>query len=135
MLFPYLNLLPQVIFWPDNILDLFKKFNVKKNFDFLSGIKTYSWITNINNIESLIIISVDTDSYDFFMTEAILKVASFRKFKVVIQKKVGKVKLKNFSKKDMTGTFFHENQFNTQGGYQPRVIMMEYNANFEVCKH
>jgi len=62
--------LRKVIFWPDNILDLFKKFNVKKNFDFLS---------------------VDTDSYDFFMTEAILK-----------------------------------------GGYQPRVIMMEYNANFEL---
>jgi len=62
--------LRKVIFWPDNILGLFRKFNVEKKFDFLS---------------------VDTDSYDFFMTEAILK-----------------------------------------GGYQPRVIMAEYNANFEL---
>ena len=45
----------QVIFWPDNIVDLFKRFGVKKNFDFLSE---------------------DSDSYDFFMTEAILKVSS-----------------------------------------------------------
>ena len=43
----------QVIFWPNNIVDLFKQFGVKKNFDFLSE---------------------DSDSYDFFMTEAILKV-------------------------------------------------------------
>ena len=45
----------QVIFWPDNIVGLFKRFGVKKNFDFLSE---------------------DSDSYDFFMTEAILEVAS-----------------------------------------------------------
>ena len=44
----------QVIFWPDNIVDLFKRFGVKKNFDFLSE---------------------DSDSYDFFMTEAILEVS------------------------------------------------------------
>ena len=43
----------QVIFWPDNIVGLFKRFGVKKNFDFLSE---------------------DSDSYDFFMTEAILEV-------------------------------------------------------------
>ena len=45
----------QVIFWPDNIVSLFKRFGVKKNFDFLSE---------------------DSDSYDFFMTEAILEVSS-----------------------------------------------------------
>ena len=28
----------------------------------------------------------------------------------------------------------HPDKFNSQGGYQPRVIMMEYNANFEVGK-
>ena len=28
----------------------------------------------------------------------------------------------------------HPDEFKTQGGYQPRVIMMEYNANFEVSK-
>ena len=50
----------QVIFWPDNIVGLFKRFGVKKNFDFLSE---------------------DSDSYDFFMTEAILEVTS---------KKIGK---------------------------------------------
>ena len=43
----------QVIFWPDNIVGLFERFGVKKNFDFLSE---------------------DSDSYDFFMTEAILEV-------------------------------------------------------------
>jgi hypothetical protein len=59
-----------VIFWPDNILQLFTQFGVKKKFDFLS---------------------VDTDSYDFFMLEAIL-----------------------------------------EGGYRPRAIMMEYNANYEL---
>ena len=42
--FDNLNLLPQVIFWPDNILDLFKKFNVKKKFDFLSGVLDLFWI-------------------------------------------------------------------------------------------
>ena len=44
----------QVIFWPDNIVSLFERFGVKKNFDFLSE---------------------DSDSYDFFMTEAILEVS------------------------------------------------------------
>ena len=43
------------IFWPDNIVSLFRKYKVKKKFDLLS---------------------VDTDSYDFFMTEAILEVSS-----------------------------------------------------------
>ena len=43
----------QVIFWPDNIVSLFERFGVKKKFDFLSE---------------------DSDSYDFFMTEAILEV-------------------------------------------------------------
>ena len=42
----------QVIFWPDNIVGLFKRFGVKKNFDFLSE---------------------DSDSYDFFMLETILE--------------------------------------------------------------
>ena len=51
-------------------------------------------------------ILVDTDSYDFFMTEAILKVASFPKFKVVIKKKLGKVNPNNTNKWDMPGTFY-----------------------------
>lgn len=66
---PEINL-KKVIFWPDNIVSLFERFFVKKKFDFLSE---------------------DSDSYDFFMTEAIL-----------------------------------------EAGFAPRVIMMEYNANFEV---
>ena len=44
----------QVIFWPDNIVSLLERFGVKKKFDFLSE---------------------DSDSYDFFMTEAILEVS------------------------------------------------------------
>ena len=64
--------LEKVIFWPDNILQLFERFKVKKTFDLLS---------------------VDTDSYDFFMLEAIL-----------------------------------------EGGYKPRVIIVEYNANFEITE-
>ena len=64
--------LEKVIFWPDNIVQLFKNFNVKNSFDLLS---------------------VDTDSYDFFMLEAIL-----------------------------------------EAGYKPRVIIIEYNANFEVTE-
>ena len=63
----------QVIFWPDNILGLFRKFNVEKKFDFLSG--------NIDQKDSQkhfhmtsVMFPVDTDSYDFFMTEAILEV-------------------------------------------------------------
>ena len=64
--------LEKVIFWPDNIVELFKRFEVKKTFDLLS---------------------VDTDSYDFFMLEAIL-----------------------------------------EAGYAPRVIIVEYNANFEITE-
>ena len=60
------------IFWPDNIVKLFKKYKVKKQFDLLS---------------------VDTDSYDFFMLETIL-----------------------------------------EAGYRPRVIVAEYNANFETSE-
>ena len=60
------------IFWPDNIVKLFKKYKVKKKFDLLS---------------------VDTDSYDFFMLETIL-----------------------------------------EAGYKPRVIIAEYNANFETSE-
>jgi len=48
--------LQQVIFWPSNILDHFKKFGVPTNFDLLS---------------------VDTDAYDWFMLETILE-AGFR---------------------------------------------------------
>ena len=61
--------LQQVMFWPDNILELFKRFRVKKEFDLLS---------------------VDMDSYDWFMLEKIL-----------------------------------------EGGYKPRVIIIEHNSNFE----
>ena len=64
--------LEKVIFWPDNIVEIFQRFKVKKTFDLLS---------------------VDTDSYDFFMLEAIL-----------------------------------------EAGYQPRVIIIEYNANFEITE-
>ena len=64
--------LEKVIFWPDNIVQLFQRFKVKKTFDLLS---------------------VDTDSYEFFMLEAIL-----------------------------------------EAGYQPRVIIVEYNANFEMLE-
>ena len=32
-----IDMFRQVIFWPDNILGLFRKFNVEKKFDFLSG--------------------------------------------------------------------------------------------------
>ena len=46
-------------------------------------------------------LSVDTDSYDFFMVEAIL----------------------------MVGVTLATS---TQGGFRPRVIMVEYNANFEL---
>ena len=64
--------LKKVVFWPDNIVDHFKTFGVKKTFDLLS---------------------VDTDSYDFFMLEAILL-----------------------------------------ANYTPRVIIVEYNANFEITE-
>ena len=66
---PDINL-KKVFFWPDNILEHFKQFGVKKNFDLLS---------------------VDVDSYDFFMLEKIL-----------------------------------------EAKYAPRVIVAEYNANFEI---
>ena len=66
---PEINL-KKVFFWPDTIISLFERFNVKKEFDLLS---------------------VDTDSYDFFFLEAIL-----------------------------------------EGGYRPRVIIVEININFEL---
>ena len=68
---PKINL-KKVIFWPDNIVDHFRRFEVKPSFDLLS---------------------VDTDSYDFFMLEAILV-----------------------------------------ANYTPRVIIVEYNANFEITE-
>ena len=68
---PEINL-QKVIFWPDNIVQHFKNFSVKTSFDLLS---------------------VDTDSYDFFMLEAIL-----------------------------------------EAGYVPRVIIVEYNANFDITE-
>ena len=68
---PDINL-KKVIFWPHNIVDHFKRFKVKPSFDLLS---------------------VDTDSYDFFMLEAILV-----------------------------------------ANYTPRVIIVEYNANFEITE-
>ena len=64
--------LEKVLFWPDNIVELFQRFKVRKTFDLLS---------------------VDTDSYDFFMVEAIL-----------------------------------------EAGYQPRVVIVEYNADFEMLE-
>ena len=81
----------QVIFWPDNIVSLFERFGVKKKFDFLSE---------------------DSDSYDFFMTEAILEV-----YFILCQIKEKRSK---------------EIHLCSQAGFAPRVIMMEYNANFEV---
>ena len=48
---PDINL-KKVMFWPDNIIELFQKFGVLKHFDFLS---------------------VDMDSYDWFMLEKILE--------------------------------------------------------------
>ena len=68
---PEINL-QKVIFWPDNIVQHFKNFSVKTSFDLLS---------------------VDTDSYDFFMLEAIL-----------------------------------------MADYVPRVIIVEYNANFDITE-
>ena len=66
---PEINL-KKVIFWPDNIINLFEKYGVNQKFDFLS---------------------LDVDSYDWFMLEAILV-----------------------------------------AGYSPRVVMCEYNSNFEI---
>ena len=41
---PDINL-QQVIFWPSNILELFQRFGVKKEFDFLSvGMDSYDWL-------------------------------------------------------------------------------------------
>ena len=48
---PSINL-KKVMFWPDNIVQLFQKFGVLKHFDFLS---------------------VDMDSYDWFVLEKILE--------------------------------------------------------------
>jgi len=59
---PEINL-KKVIFWPHNIVCLFETFQVKKKFDFLS---------------------VDTDIYDFFILEAILK-AGYRPRVIAIE--------------------------------------------------
>ena len=48
---PSINL-KKVMFWPDNIIELFRRFEVRKHFDLLS---------------------VDMDSYDWFILEAILE--------------------------------------------------------------
>ena len=48
---PSINL-KKVMFWPDNIVQLFREFRVKTHFDLLS---------------------VDMDSYDWFMLERILE--------------------------------------------------------------
>ena len=48
---PSINL-KKVMFWPDNIVQLFREFQVKTHFDLLS---------------------VDMDSYDWFMLERILE--------------------------------------------------------------
>ena len=68
---PKINLKKEM-FWPNTIIGLFEKYKVLKEFDLLS---------------------VDTDSYDFFMLEEILK-----------------------------------------NDYKPRVIIVEYNANFEIVE-
>jgi len=62
--------LKKEFFFPDNIVQLFEKYKVKKQFDLLS---------------------VDTDSYDFFTLTSIL-----------------------------------------EAGYQPRVIIVEYNSDFDI---
>ena len=59
---PDINL-KKVMFWPDNIIELFQKFEVLKHFDFLS---------------------VDMDSYDWFMLEKILE-AGFEPRVVIIE--------------------------------------------------
>ena len=48
---PSINL-KKVMFWPDNIIELFRRFEVREHFDLLS---------------------VDMDSYDWFMLEKILE--------------------------------------------------------------
>ena len=59
---PSINL-KKVMFWPDNIVQLFQEFGVLKHFDFLS---------------------VDMDSYDWFMLEKILE-AGFEPRVVMIE--------------------------------------------------
>ena len=59
---PSINL-KKVMFWPDNIVELFQEFGVLKHFDFLS---------------------VDMDSYDWFMLEKILE-AGFEPRVVIIE--------------------------------------------------
>lgn len=59
---PGINL-KKVMFWPDNIIELFQKFGVLKHFDFLS---------------------VDMDSYDWFTLEKILD-AGFEPRVVIIE--------------------------------------------------
>ena len=59
---PSINL-KKVMFWPDNIVELFRKFGVLKHFDFLSA---------------------DMDSYDWFMLEKILE-AGFEPRVVIIE--------------------------------------------------
>ena len=66
-----IDMFRQVIFWPGNILGLFRKFNVEKKFDFLSGNIDQK---DFQKLMTSVMFPVDTDSYDFFMTEAILKV-------------------------------------------------------------
>jgi len=63
---PDINL-QQVIFWPNNIVKHFQKFGVKKEFDLLS---------------------VDTDSYDWFIIEAILE-AGYKPRVLVTEVNVG----------------------------------------------
>ena len=48
---PSINL-KKVMFWPDNIIELFRRFEVREHFDLLS---------------------VDMDSYDWFILERILE--------------------------------------------------------------
>merc|ERR1712156_915319 len=59
---PSINL-KKVMFWPDNIVQLFREFRVKTHFDLLS---------------------VDMDSYDWFMLERILE-AGYRPRVVIIE--------------------------------------------------
>ena len=59
---PSINL-KKVMFWPDNIVQLFREFRVKTHFDLLS---------------------VDMDSYDWFMLERILE-AGYRPRVIVVE--------------------------------------------------
>ena len=79
----YINL-QQVIFWPSNILELFQRFGVKKEFDFLS---------------------VDTDSYDWFMIETILE-AGYRPRVIVTE-----INAKYVTNLELSLTWFVFNSF------------------------